>query len=374
MEEPIRVLHILQRMEAGGTQAFLMNIYRNIDRNKVQFDFLVEYPDKQFYDEEILKLGGKIYYSTVRKDFNILKFMRKLKNIIKENNYKIVHMHTYSIGYFCLRVAKECDVPVRIAHSHSNEATRDFKYLPKLFLQKIYTVYATNLMACSEAAGKYLFKDKKFEVIKNAIDSRKFIYNKEIREKTRKNLNIENSFVVGHIGRFKPEKNHKFLIEIFSEIKRKKNNAKLLLIGTGDLENSIKKQVQELNLQNDVIFLGNRIDVNNLYQAMDIFVFPSLFEGLGIVAIEAQASGTPIVCSNKLPLEIEISSICKKLSLNETAEVWADEAIKLAEDNKSKQNLQQEVINAGFDLSDIVNKIQDFYIKSYTKHRSKYEK
>lgn len=375
MEEPIRVLHILQRMEAGGTQALLMNIYRNIDRSKVQFDFLVEYPDKQFYDEEILKLGGKVYYSNVRNDFNIFKFEKKLKKIIKENNYKIVHVHAYTIGYFCLKVAKECGVPVRIAHSHSNEATRDFKYLPKLFLQRIYTVYATNLMACSEDAGKYLFKNKKFEVMNNAIDSRKFIYNKEIREKIRKKLNIENSFVVGHIGRFKPEKNHKFLIEIFSEVKRKKNNAKLLLIGTGDLENSIKKQVQELNLQNDVIFLGNRTDVNNLYQAMDIFIFPSLFEGLGIVAIEAQASGTPIVCSNKLPPEIEISSICKKLSLSETAEVWADEAIKLAEDNKSKRNLQQEVINAGFDLSDIVNKLQDFYIKAYTKDmRSKNEK
>lgn len=375
MEEPIRVLHILQRMEAGGTQALLMNIFRNIDRSKVQFDFLVEYPDKQFYDEEILKLGGKVYYSNVRNDFNIFKFEKKLKKIIKENNYKIVHVHAYTIGYFCLKVAKECGVPIRIAHSHSNEATRDFKYLPKLFLQRIYTVYATNLMACSEDAGKYLFKNKKFEVMNNAIDSRKFIYNKEIREKIRKKLNIENSFVVGHIGRFKPEKNHKFLIEIFSEVKRKKNNAKLLLIGTGDLENSIKKQVQELNLQNDVIFLGNRTDVNNLYQAMDIFIFPSLFEGLGIVAIEAQASGTPIVCSNKLPPEIEISSICKKLSLSETAEVWADEAIKLAEDNKSKRNLQQEVINAGFDLSDIVNKLQDFYIKAYTKDmRSKNEK
>lgn len=365
MEEPIRVLHILQRMEAGGTQAFLMNIYRNIDRNKVQFDFLVEYPDKQFYDEEILKLGGKIYYSTVRKDFNILKFMRKLKNIIKENNYKIVHMHTYSIGYFCLRVAKECDIPVRIAHSHSNEATRDFKYLPKLFLQKIYTVYATNLMACSEAAGKYLFKDKKFEVIKNAIDSRKFIYNKEIREKTRKNLNIENSFVVGHIGRFKPEKNHKFLIEIFSEIKRKKNNAKLLLIGKGELEDDIKKQVKELNLQDDVIFLGNRKDVNDLYQCMDVFLFPSLFEGLGIVAIEAQASGTPIVCSNMLPKETEISNIYVKLDLKLPAEEWAKKAIELASKNQIKQNLQQNVIEAGFDLSSTVKMLQNFYLEAY---------
>ena len=370
MEEPIRVLHILQRMEAGGTQALLMNIYRNIDRNKVQFDFLVEYPDKQFYDEEILKLGGKIYYSNVRNDFNIFKFIKKLKKIIKENDYKIVHMHTYSIGYFCLKAAKECNVPIRIAHSHNNQTVHDFKYLPKLFLQRIYTIYANNLLDCSEEAGRYLFKNKKFKVLNNAIDSKKFIYNEEIRKKEREELGLENSFVVGHVGRFHPQKNHKFLIEIFSEIKRKKDNAKLLLIGTGDLENSIKKQVQELNLQNDVIFLGNRIDVNNLYQAMDIFIFPSLFEGLGIVAIEAQASGTPIVCSNKLPPEIEISPIFKKLSLNETAEVWADEAIKLANAPYARKNMQDKIIGAGFDIKCVANDIQKYYLEKYTKIES----
>lgn len=375
MNKPIRILHVVQRMEAGGTQALLMNIYRNIDRTKIQFDFLVEYPNKEFYDDEILKLGGKIYYSTVRTDFNILKFKKQLENILRQNpDYKIMHVHASNIGYICFKTAKKMGVHTRIAHAHSNGSVHDAKYFLRWILRKLFTLYATDYYACSKEAGEYFFKNKDFKVLKNAINSEKFIYNEKQRIKMREELNIENNFVVGHIGRFKPEKNHKFLIEIFSEIKRKKNNAKLLLIGSGDLENAIKKQVKELNLEQNVIFLGNRTDVNDLYQAMDIFIFPSLFEGLGIVAIEAQASGTPIVCSNNLPPEIEISSICKKLSLNETAEAWADEAIKLAEDNKSKQNMQQQVINAGFDLLDIVNKIQDFYIKSYTKHRSKYEK
>ena len=264
MKEPIRVLHILQRMEAGGTQALLMNIFRNMDRDKVQFDFLVEYPDKQFYDDEILKLGGKIYYSNVRNDFNILKFIKKLKKIIKENNYKIIHVHTYSIGYFCLKAAKECNVPVRIAHSHNNETVHDFKYPLKLLLQRLYTIYATNFFACSEAAGKYLFKNKKFIVLNNAIDSKKFIYNENVRIKVRKDLKLEDSLVIGHIGRFHPQKNHKFLLEIFKKIKEKCNNAKLILIGTGELEIKIKKIVEMLNLQNDVIFLGNRNDVNEL--------------------------------------------------------------------------------------------------------------
>ena len=367
-KEPIRVLHILQRMEAGGTQALLMNIYRNIDRSKIQFDFLVEYPDKQFYDEEIIRLGGRIYYSNVRNDLNILKFTSYLKKIIKENNYKIVHVHTYSIGFFCLKTAKKCGVPVRIAHSHSNEATRDNKYLFKLILQRLYTIYATDLFACSYEAGKYLFKNKKFEIIKNAIDSKKFIYNEEIRKKMRRKLNIENSFVIGHVGRFRPEKNHKFLINIFKKIKENKSNAKLLLIGNGDLENEIKLQVKNLGLEEDVIFLKNRSDVNDLYQAMDIVIFPSLYEGLGIVTIEVQASGTPIICSDVIPKEDNISKIYMSLSLNKSAEYWASKAISFAKNNNQKQNLQKNVIEAGFELVSEVKKIQEKYIKFYEEH------
>ena len=369
MQKPIRVLHILQRMEAGGTQTLLMNIYRNIDRSKVQFDFLVEYPNKEFYDDEIVELGGNIYYSNVRNDFNIFKFIKKLKKIIKENDYKIVHVHAYTIGYFCLRTAKKCKVPVRIAHSHNNETVHDFKYPLKLLLQKLYTIYATDLFACSEAAGKYLFKNKDFNILNNSINSNKFIYNEDIRNKVRKELGIKDELVIGHIGRFHPQKNHKFLIEIFYKIIEKNPNAKLLLIGKGDLEKNIKKQVDQLGLKNSVMFLGNRKDVNELYQAMDVFVLPSLFEGLGIVSIEAQASGTPIVCSNMLPKEIEVSDICIKLDLKSSVEKWAKEVIKIAKKSKNKKgNFQQNIIDAGFDLSSNVKKMQEFYINSYKKY------
>lgn len=365
MEKPIRVLHILQRMEAGGIQAFLMNIYRNIDREKVQFDFLVEYPDKQFYDEEILKLGGKIYYSTVRKDFNIFGFTKKLKNIIKKNNYKIIHVHAYTIGFFCLKVAKECGVPVRIAHSHTSEMIHDFKYIPKLILRSLYTKYANTLFACSKKAGEYFFKGKDYKILNNAIDSKKFIYNEDIRKEMRQKLGLEDSFVVGHVGRFHPQKNHKFLIEIFAKIKEKKENAKLLLIGSGDLEKEIKKQVRKLKLQDNVIFLGNRKDMNDLYQCMDVFLFPSLIEGLGIVAIEAQASGTPVICSDQLPPEVEITSICKKISLTENEKKWAEEVIKITNENQTKKNLQQNIINSGFDLVSTVKMLQNFYLEAY---------
>ncbi|MBO5348486.1 MAG: glycosyltransferase family 1 protein [Clostridia bacterium] len=363
MSKPIRILHILQRMEAGGTQALLMNIYRNIDRNKVQFDFLVEYPDKQFYDDEILSLGGKIYYTNLRNDFNIFKFQKKLKEILKNNpEYKIVHVHAFTIGYFCLKTAKKCGVPVRIAHSHNNETVHDAKYLLKRFMQKIYTIHATDLFACSKEAGKYLFGNKEFSVLNNAIDAKKFTFNSENRKKVRYDLGIEENFVVGHVGRFHPQKNHKFLLDVFNEIKKKKENAKLILVGNGPLENEIKSRVEELKMEKDVIFLGNRSDMNLIYQAMDVFVFPSLFEGLGIVAIEAQASGTPIVCSDKLPPETEVTSIYKKLPLEDT-EVWAKECLNIVKSKECKTDLTTNIVEAGFDLSSTVYKLQEYYLK-----------
>lgn len=364
MKQPIRILHILQRMEAGGTQALLMNIYRNMDRNKVQFDFLVEYSNKEFYDDEIISLGGKIYYTNVRRDFNILKFQKKLKEILETGEYNIVHVHTYSIGYFCLSVAKKCGVKVRIAHSHNNETVKDFKYIPKLILQKLYTIHATDLFACSEEAGKYLFKNKKFNVLKNAIDSEKFIYNETNRLKIRKELGIEDAFVVGHVGRLHAQKNHKFLLKIFKKIKEQQKNAKLLLIGNGPLEKEIKEEIYNLNLENDVIFLGNRKDMELIYMAMDVFVFPSLFEGLGIVAIEAQAAGLPVVCSDTLPTEVEITPNIKKLSLDDTIEKWVETSIELGKRQINKKT-REFIIDSGFDLKNIVTKLEKFYIQKY---------
>lgn len=363
MKEPIRILHVVQRMEAAGTQALLMNIYRKIDRTKVQFDFLVEYASKQFYDDEIISLGGRIYYTTVREDFNIFKFMKTMEKILKEHpEYKIVHVHPYTIGYFCLKVAKKCDIPVRIAHSHENNAVRDTKYLLKLGMQKMYTLHATDLFACSEEAGKYLFKNKKFEVLQNAIDSSRFIANLDNRAKVRKELNIENNFVVGHIGRFNPAKNHSFLLEVFSELKKIYNNAKLLLIGSGELEKDIHKKVVNLSLENDVIFLGNRKDVEYLYQAMDVFIFPSLFEGLGIVAIEAQAAGVPIVCSEGVPLDTEVTPLYKRLSLEKSPKVWAEEALAISKHSQCHTNTQQYIMDSGFDMNTTAVMMQEWYL------------
>lgn len=363
MGEPIRVLHILQRMEAGGTQALLMNIYRKIDRTKVQFDFLVVYKEKQFYDDEIESMGGHVYKLSFREDLNLPKFQKDLKNFFKQHHeYQVVHCHAYTIGYFCLKAAKKAGIPVRIAHSHNNETVHDIKYLPKLFMQRLFTLNATDLFACSEEAGKYLFKDKPFRVLKNAIDSQQFIANENTRREVRQELGLENKFVVGHVGRLHPQKNHDFLIDVFAEIKKKKPEAELILVGTGPLEEKVRSKVADKGLTESVQFLGNRKDMNRVYQAMDVFVFPSLFEGLGIVAIEAQAASVPIVCSEGLPPETDITPIYRKLMLSDGAEKWAKTAIEMARSPEAHTNMQKYIIDAGFDMSATAKNMEEYYL------------
>ena len=236
-----------------------------------------------------------------------------------------------------------------------------------MLLQRLYTIYATDLFACSDEAGKYLFKNKKFNIMRNAIDSKKFMYNEKIRNDIRNELMIQDNLVIGHVGRFHQQKNHKFLLDVFAKIREKRVNAKLLLIGTGPLEDEIKMKVNNLGLDNDVIFLGNRKDMCKIYQGMDIMIFPSIFEGFGIVTIEAQASGVPVLCSNNLPKEVEITPICKKLSLDESAEVWAEEALKLLEMNYSKESMQAKIIESGFDVSTTAMDIQNYYLNKINK-------
>ena len=361
MKQPIRVLHILQRMEAGGTQALLMNIYRNIDREKVQFDFLVMYPEKYFYDDEIVSMGGKIYYSNVRKNKNIFKFQNQLKKLIKENGYNIVHVHTYSIGYFALRTAKKCGVPVRIAHSHNNKTTHDKNFVARKILQKIYTIHATELFACSKEAGEYLYGKKEFRVIKNAINLGNYKGLEKYRNKKRKELGIDgNTFLVGSIGRLHAQKNQLFLIEIFAEIKKQKNNSKLLLIGDGPLKDKLVEKSKALGVKNDVFFLSNRKDIPELLVAMDIFVLPSVYEGLGIVAIEAQAASLPVVLSDGVSKEAIVTDNVNVVSLRKTAKEWAKQIISL---KAIDANIEEKIKNSGFDIKSQALLVQKYYLE-----------
>ena len=365
MGEPKRVLHILQRMEAGGTQALLMNIYRKIDRSKLQFDFLVVYSEKQFYDDEVLNLGGKIYRSTFREDLNLLKFCKYLNSFFREHNteYDIVHVHAYTIGYFCLKYAEKWGIPVRIAHSHSNAVSKDFTRFFKYPMKKLFLIHANEYFACSKEAGDFLFGNKGFKILNNSIDSKKFIYNDDNREQFRKQLGIDDCFVIGHVGRFHIEKNHKFLLEIFNEILKINSKAKLLLTGSGPLEKEIREIVRQKNLEDAVIFLGNRNDMENVFHALDIFVLPSSFEGLGIAAIEAQAAGIPSICSDGLPEIANISPLFYKVSLRKNAAEWAQVCIQAAGNKYAHMDMHEYVINAGFDIDVTSKEVQQFYLE-----------
>jgi len=364
MSEPIRVLHALQRMEAAGVQTLLMNLYRKIDREKVQFDFLVHYTQPQFFDDEIERLGGRIYRLSVREDYNFLKYYKEL-NIFFENHqeYKIVHGHMHTLGGIYLHIAKKHGVSVRIAHSHTNGTQKDAKMLIKMVMNHLYAKDANVLFACSEAAGRYMFGDKKFEVINNAIITDDFTFSEEKRNVKREELGIKNNFVVGSVGRFEIQKNQKFTVNVFEKLKSDRADAILLLIGSGSMVDDIKKIVEEKGLKDSVLFLGNRRDIAELYQAMDVFLMPSLFEGLGIVGVEAQAAGTPVVCTDTLPKEISVSPLITRVSLNAPIEEWVNEIQKTVDNPEKHQNMKKCIIDANYDMDTMAEKLQNFYLK-----------
>lgn len=350
-------------MEAGGTQTFLMNIYRNIDRTKIQFDFFVEYPNEQFFDNEIESLGGHIYRSSFRTDGNIFKFKKKFKKILTENNYAIVHVHAYTIGYFCLKVAKQCGVKIRIAHSHNNQMPKDKFYVLKQIMKYLYPKYANYYMACSKEAGDFLFSKYKYIVIKNAIDVSKFKFNPDTRNIIRKKLAINDFFVIGNVGRLHIQKNQLFLLDVFDEIRKKIKKTKLIIIGNGPMKAEIIKKIDKLGINDQVILLSNQKKMSDLYQAMDIFLLPSLFEGLGIVAIEAQAAGLPTYCSTNVSKEASVSSLFRSIELGNPYK-WA-EYILQQNNQRNPHAGQVGAIQAGFDIKENALSLQNWYLNSY---------
>ena len=304
-QEPIRIAQVIGKWVGGGVEAVVMNYYRHIDKSKIQFDFICDEDSTNIPYEEIEKLGGKVILIPPYQ--KLFRYHKELKRVLKEGNYKIVHSHINTLSVFSLFAAKCAKVPVRIAHSHSTTNKKEKKKnLMKQVLKPFSKLFATDYMCCSELAGRWLFGDKlynegKIYLLNNAIDLKKFEYNEKIREEVRKELNIdEKTFVMGHIGRFVTVKNHELLIEIFNEIYRENENSILLLAGQGPLKEKIEQKVKEMKLDKVVKFLGQRNDANRLYQAMDVFVLPSLYEGLPVVGIEAQAAGLLCIFSDDM--------------------------------------------------------------------------
>lgn len=369
--EPIRVLHILGSAQCGGTESVVFNNYRAIDRNKIQFDIVIDDDSPCDIPKDIIDLGSHIYrISSYAKP---VQYMAAIRNICKAEKYRIVHSHMNAMSVFPLFAAWLAKVPIRIAHSHSAAGGgKDFKRdLMKAILRPFSSVFATHYFACSEHAGRWLFgannvDRKKVYILKNAIDTRQFTYNPLIRKELRQSLGLSGKFVVGHVGRFSPQKNHFFLLKVFHEICRRNNNSVLILVGGigsagGHIEKDLKEKICELELQSHVLFLGVREDVNLLYQAMDVFVLPSLYEGLGMACIEAQCSNLPCVLSNQVPKEVQINKNVLFLSLNEGPDRWAEVILKMNKDN-GRKDYSEKVSDAGYDIYLAANNLEKKYL------------
>ena len=363
MSEPIRVLQCVNDMHRAGLETMLMNYYRNIDREKIQFDFLTHRPYRSDYDDEIESLGGHVYYAPRLYPKNYPAYFKYMEKFYKEHpEYKIVHSHIDSMSYLPLLAAKKAGVSVRIAHSHNTSIDKDFKYILKQYFRFRINSVTTNRLACGQEAGQFLFgRNKDFKVVPNAVEAEKFYFNPSIREKKRKELNLTDEFVIGHVGRISYQKNHKFLVEIFNEIQKKEPNSCLLLIGVGEKEEEVKAQVKKLGLDSKVKFLGNRSDVYEIYQAMDVFLLPSLFEGIPVVGVEAQFADLPCVFSDKVPSEVKFNEKTIFEKLSNSAIEWADSILQF---RKCARNKDKSLIeNSDYNIENAHHILTDYYLQ-----------
>ncbi|HEM3672388.1 TPA: glycosyltransferase family 1 protein [Streptococcus suis] len=365
MNEPLRILQVFAEMNRGGAETMIMNLYRNIDREKIQFDFIVHTQEKCAFDDEIEQLGGRIYKVPKYVGTNHLSYKNAWKNFfMSHSDYKIIHGHVRSTASVYLKIAKKYNLTA-IAHSHSISSGSGIKAVIKNLLQYPIRHISDYFIACSESAGRWLFGDKivasnKFKILNNAIEIEHFTFNNQVRDTIRKEFSIEDKYVIGHVGRFHPTKNHEFLIDIFKSVQSKVNNSVLLLIGDGALKESIRMKVRKEKLENSVIFAGVRSDVHDIFQGMDLFLFPSLFEGLGIVVVEAQAAGLNCIVSDQIPDEAIITKLVDKVSLSKSPEYWSEVAIKKI--NYKRKDTSEFIKAAGYDIKETAKWLENFYI------------
>lgn len=366
-----RILHVIGSLDMGGSQMFVLNLYNHIDRNKIQFDFVVREGEKYFLEDKVRELGGKIYRLPALRLTNYLTYVSAWKKFFKEHpEYKVIHGHVRSTAAIYLRIAKSFGCKT-ISHSHNTHNTQGLSAIVKAILQFPIRFIADYFFACSQAAGEWLFGDQivkqnNFFVVPNAIDTQKFAYNPMARKKTRQELNLTNNLVVGHVGRLNVQKNHSFLLEIFAEIYKQNSTARLLLVGDGPLKQDLIKRAKQLHIDSAVLFCGNQA-AEHYYHAMDVFVFPSIYEGLGIVLIEAQTSGLPCVISANLPKEADLDcGLITRVSLEQPSDVWS--RIVLSQmGKKPRQSQQAQVTSKGYDISTTTQWLQDFYLEKYDK-------
>lgn len=355
------------KMHAGGKKNLVMEYYRHIDRDKVQFDFFCDTDSNSVPKEEIEALGGRVYMIPPYQ--NIFANMKAMKKLFKENKYPILHGYNSTMNIFAMFAGKQCGIPVRINESISMGHKSDKKNILKNVLKPFSKCFATHYMSNGEVCGRWQFGDNLFDagkvtVFKTVIDTEKHKYEPELREKCRKEFGVEDNIVIGHIGRFTAQKNTLFIIDIFNEIVKREDKAKLLLIGHGDLEEEMLSKIEDYGIDDHVLFLGKREDIHQFYNAMDCFLLPSLYEGLPVVGVEAECCGLPMFFSTEIPRE---SSPCDNLGffveLDKSAEEWAIEVLsETKQAMKSRRSREEDVKAAEFDSTEEAMKLTQYYL------------
>ena len=363
MSEPLRVLQILTNLDRGGMETMTMNFYRRIDRDLVQFDFLLHREKEGDYEAEALSLGARVY-RVPRQNPLSLGYWRALDTFFAKHPYRVVHAQLDCMSAEPLVAAARHGAVVRVAHSHNSRQDRDLKYPLKLICKRRIAREATDLFACGDEAGRWMFGGAPFRIVRNAVDVAAHAYNPARREAVRTELGIAPvAPVVGHVGRFAPAKNHTFLLDAFAALLRQKPDAVLLLVGDGELRASAQARVAELGIAGSVRFLGLRSDVPDLMQAMDVFCMPSFYEGLPLVLVEAQSSGLPCLISDSIPKDCDIvESFISRAALSDGGSAWASVLNRILSVACDRASGALAVRAAGFDVNEVSRQLQEFYL------------
>lgn len=367
MAQPIRVLEVFHGMDCGGAENMIMNLYRNMDRSVVQLDFLVHTEKKCFFDDEIAALGGHIYSVPYFNGKNYKAYKQALDKLFSDHpEIAVVHGHLGSCANIYLGVAKKHGC-FTIAHSHNTKPEFSIKNI--IYRLNTFQVrrIADYFVGCSEAAGRYRFGNKivdksgRYANLNNAIDTEKFLFNPQIRERIREQYGLKDKIVLGHVGRFNYQKNHEFLIDIFQEFLKNHPNAKLMMIGDGELRADIQEKVESIGISKNVIFTGLQRNVNELLQGIDCFVFPSHYEGLPVTVIEAQAAGLPCAISDRITKEVSVTDLVEYIPIDGDVKPWV-EAIKKLINNNQRQNRKADIVKAGYDIDATTDWITKLYV------------
>lgn len=376
MSEPIRILNLFTIMNRGGAETMVMNYYRKIDRTKVQFDFMVHRQERGAYDDEIEAMGGRIFRMCPIFPQNFGKYKKMLKAFFDEHpEYKILHSHMSELGCYAFTEAEKHGIKVKICHAHNAPVKESMNLKEKGqlvfrdYFKKKMLPYTDHLFICGEEAGNWLYGEEnknRFVMMNNAVDAQQFRFSPAVRDEMRRDMGLEGKFILLNVGRFNPQKNHTFILDIFKEIKAIHGNSVLLLAGNGNLENEIKEKCHTLGLDDSVRFLGLRSDIDRLLQCADIFLFPSLYEGLPVTMVEAQSSGIKCFISDVIPQQCVLTDDVTALSLKESAEYWAKQIVPLS-GGYDRKDRYEDMLRANFDITANAEWLCDFYISEYKK-------